>query len=160
MAENEKKEKTQKKRNIAIRNIIVLITVLVVGLGLLIAFRAEYLNIQEIGEQYTDIFVKNVNNKLYLAGGIFIVTYLIIYISNKMIKHGLKKFFDDDKKPMPKLPNKTLAIIGAIIASIIGMILLNQKYTMFANIAWFGKTDPIFGSDIGYYIFTLPFIYS
>ena len=160
MAENEKKEKTQKKRNIAIRNIIVLITVLVVGLGLLIAFRAEYLNIKEIGEQYTDIFVKNVNNKLYLAGGIFIVTYLIIYISNKMIKHGLKKFFDDDKKPMPKLPNKTLAIIGAIIASIIGMILLNQKYTMFANIAWFGKTDPIFGSDIGYYIFTLPFIES
>ena len=28
------------------------------------------------------------------------------------------------------------------------------------NRAWFGKTDPIFGMDIGYYIFTLPFVQS
>ena len=164
MAEKEeiknKQNTTNKKRNIAIRNIVVIVTILIVGLGLLIAFRAEYLNIKEIGEQYTDIFFKNVNNKLYLAGGIFVITYLIIYISNKFIKHGLRKFFDDEQKQMPKLPNKTLAIIGAIIASIIGMIILNQKYTMFANIAWFGKTDPVFGTDISYYIFTLPFIES
>lgn len=156
----EEKDTTQKKRNIAIRNIVVLVTVLIVGIGLLIAFRAEYLNIKEIGEQYTDIFFKNVKNKLYLAGGIFVVTYLMIYISNKLIKHGLKKFFEDEKKTMPKLPNKTLAIIGGMVAAIFGMIILNHKYTMFANIAWFGKTDPVFGADIGYYIFTLPFIQS
>lgn len=160
MAENKEINKTQKKRNIAIRSIIVLLTIFIVGLGLIISFRAEYLNIKEIGEQYTDIFFKNVNNKLYLAGAIFVVNYLVIYINNKFIKHGLKKFFEDEKKEMPKLPNKTLATIGAIIAGIIGMIILNQKYTMFANIAWFGKTDPVFNSDVGYYIFTLPFIES
>ena len=154
----ETKENNKKKRNIAIRNIVVFITLLVVGIGLLIAFRAEFLNIKEIGKQYTEIFFKNVNTKLYLAGGIFVATYLIIYISNKFIKRGLKKFFDDENKKMPKLPNKTLAIIGAIIAGIIGMIMLNSQYTMFANVAWFGKTDPIFNSDIAYYIFTLPFI--
>lgn len=164
MADNKEERKiestTQKKRNLAIRNIIVIFTLLIVGIGFTIVFRAEYLNIKEIGEQYTDIFFKNVNNKLYLAGAIFVITYFVIYISNKLIKHGLKKFFEDEKKEMPKLPNKTLAIIGAIIASIIGMIILNHKYTMFANVAWFGKTDPIFNSDIGYYIFTLPFIES
>ncbi len=158
MPEQKQTENIQKKRNIAIRNIVVICIVLFVGIGLLIAFRAEYLNIKEIGEQYTDIFFKNVNNKLYLAGGIFVITYLVIYISNKLIKHGLKNFFDDEKKPMPKLPNKTLAIIGAIIAAIFGMVILNQKYTMFVNSAWFGKTDPIFNTDIAYYIFTLPFI--
>ena len=148
----------QKKRNIAIRNIVVLLILLVVGIILSISFRAEYLNIREIGEQYTDIFFKNINNKLYLAGGIFIITYLIIYISNKIAKHGLKKFFADDKKEIPKLPNKSFATIGALITAIIGMIALNQKYTMFANIAWFGKTDPVFHSDIGYYVFYMPFI--
>lgn len=160
MAENKEVSKVQKKPNIAIRTMIVCATVIIVGIGLLIAFRTEYLNIKEIGEQYTEIFFKNVNNKLYLAGGIFVITYFMIYISNKLIKQGLKKFFEDEKKQMPKLPNKTLAMIGAIMAAIFGMLLLNQKYTMFANIAWFGKTDPIFGSDIGYYIFTLPFIES
>lgn len=162
MEENNNQVKTEevkhKKRNIAIRTIVVMLTLFVVGIILLISFRVEYLNIREIGEQYTDIFFKNINNKLYLAGGIFVITYLIIYISNKIAKHGLKKFFDDDKKEMPKLPNKSFALFGAIVISIIGMIVLNQKYTMFANIAWFGKTDPIFHSDIGYYVFYMPFI--
>lgn len=160
MSEEKKEKETQKKRNPTIRHIVVLLTILVVGIGFLIAFRADYLNIKEIGEQYTDIFVKNVNNKVFLASIIFIVTYLVIYISNKFIKHGLKKFFEEEQKPMPKLPNKTFAMIGGILAAIIGMFVLNQKYTMFANIAWFGKSDPVFGTDIGYYIFTLPFIES
>lgn len=156
--EVEKNQQTQKKKNIAIRNIVVIVSILVVVLGLIITFRAEYLSIREIGEQYTELFFKNVNNKLYLAGAIFVITYIIIYISNQLVKHGLKKFFDDDKKAMPKLPNKTFAIIGALLAGIIGMAMLNEKYTMFANVAWFGKTDPVFNMDISYYIFTLPFI--
>lgn len=153
-------EKQNKKRNIAIRNVVVILALLVVGIILLISFRAEYLNIKEIGEQYTEIFFKNIKNKFYLAGGIFIIAYLIIYISNKTAKHGLKKFFEDDKKEMPRIPNKSLATLGSLITSIIGMVLLNQKYTMFANIAWFGKTDPVFQSDIGYYVFYMPFIES
>ena len=157
MAEN-KNTKPQKKKNIGIRNIVVIVLVLLVSLGLVIAFRAEYLAIQEIGEQYTELFFKNVNHKLYLAGGIFVITYLLIYISNKLTKHGLKKFFEDEKKQIPKLPNKTFAMIGAIIFAMIGMAMLNKQYTMFGNIAWFGKTDPVFDTDIAYYIFTLPFI--
>lgn len=156
----EKKEinQTQKKKNVALRSIAVIVIMALFGLGLLIAFRAEYLSIKEIGEHYTELFFKNVNTRLYLAGGIFVVTYLVIYIFNKLTKHGLKKFFDDEKKPIPKLPNKTFAIIGALMAAIIGMVILNQKYTMFISSAWFGKTDPVFGTDIAYYIFTLPFL--
>jgi len=159
MAENQS-EKTQKKKNMTIRIVAVVAILLLFGLGILIAFRTEYLNMKEIGEQYTELFFKNVNNRLYLAGGIFVVTYLVIYISNKLTKHGLKKFFDDEKKQIPKLPNKTFAIIGAIVFAIIGMMMLNEKYTMFVNSAWFGKTDPVFDTDIAYYIFTLPFIES
>ena len=85
MPDKKQTEATQKKRHIAIRNMVVLFIVVLVGIGLLIAFRAEYLNIKEIGEQYTDLFFKNVNNKLGLSGGIFIVTYVVIYGSNKLI---------------------------------------------------------------------------
>lgn len=160
MGDNKTKEKMKKKRNIAVRYVVVILTLLVVAVILLIASRAEFLSIKEIGEQYTDIFFKNVNNRIYLAGGIFVVTYLVIYISNKFIKHGLKKFFAEEDKELPKLPNKTFAMIGGLIAALIGMMMLYRKYTMFVNIAWFGKSDPIFNTDIGYYIFTLPFIQS
>lgn len=157
---NKQKEFKKTRKNIAFRTIVVILILLLFSAILLISFRAEYLNIKEIDVQYTDIFFKNIKNKLYLAGGIFAIAYSIIYISNKLAKHGLKKFFADDKKEIPKLPNKSFAIIGALIVSIIGMITLNQKYTMFANIAWFGKTDPVFHSDIGYYVFYMPFIES
>ena len=38
--------------------------------------------------------------------------------------------------------------------------MLADKFLIFNNAAYFGKTDPIFGADIGYYIFSLPFINS
>ena len=56
MGDNKTKEKVEKKRNIAVRYIVVSLTLFVVALALLIAFRAEFLSIKEIGEQYTDIF--------------------------------------------------------------------------------------------------------
>ena len=152
----EEKNSIVKKHNI--RNIIVITLILFTIIVSAIGFKAEYLNIKEIGSQYTDIFFKRVNNKLYLAGVIFIVTYLLVYISNKITRHGLKKFFEADQKQMPKLPNKTFATIISILATVIGVIVLSHKYTMFANVAWFGKTDPVFGTDIAYYVFSLPFI--
>ena len=90
MAENQSgNNKTQKKKNITIRIVAVTVILLLFGLGILIAFRTEYLNMKEIGEQYTELFFKNVNNRLYLAGGIFCVTEFVIYIYKKKIKTGL-----------------------------------------------------------------------
>ena len=62
MAENQN-EKTQKKKNKMIRIVAVIAVLLIFGLGLLIAFRTEYLNMKEIGEQYTDLFFKNANSE-------------------------------------------------------------------------------------------------
>lgn len=149
-----------KNKSIAYRNIILTCIIIILSIIFSILLRAEYLGIKGIGEQYIDIFFTNFKNKLYLFSSICIITYIIIFISNKFIKHGLKKFFDDDKKQIPKLPSKTFAIIGALFFAIIGTIILNEKYIMFINVAWFGKTDPVFNVDISYYIFTLPFIES
>ncbi len=46
--DNQKENKTPKKHRIAVRNIVVFLTILIVGIGLIIAFRTEYLNIKEI----------------------------------------------------------------------------------------------------------------
>ena len=39
-----------------------------------------------------------------------------------------------------------------------GANILADKFAIFNNAAQFAKTDPIFGADIGYYMFSLPFI--
>ena len=57
-------------------------------------------------------------------------------------------FFDEDKRNMPKLPNKSIAFILSIIVSSISSKVMLQKYLLFMNSTSFGKNDPVFGYDI------------
>ena len=151
-----KKPKTNKKSKKRMY-IVLLFILLVVVVGYII-FRGEYLEILEIGEEYISIFWQNVNYSAITFGINFVIVFLIMYLNNNRIKKALKTFFDSEKKEMPKLPNKSLAfIISVIVSAITTEIILNQ-YMLFANSTLFGKTDPVFGLDIGYFMFQKPFI--
>ena len=157
--ENVKSNETkEKKKKITLRTLLVLAAIIIFTLFVIITLRAEYLNIQGIGKEYVSVFIQNIKNKGQVALATFIITYILVYMSNKFIKKGLKSFFDEEKKEMPKLPNKSLSLVIGLVVSVVATIFLTESYTMFANAAVFGKTDGVFGSDIGYYIFTLPFI--
>ena len=59
---------------------------------------------------------------------------------------------------MPKMPNKSIAFIGAIITSFIVSSVVLEKFMLCINATNFGTTDAILGYDIGYFIFIHPFI--
>ena len=75
---------------------IVLIFLVIIAIYLFINLRGEYLNLLEIGSNYTEIFNKNLTFNISVLVINFICLYLFIYITNKFIKKGLKSFFDDD----------------------------------------------------------------
>ena len=154
------KNDTKDNKKIALRTIIVLIVLVSFALISCISLRARYLKTIEIGQKYADVFYNDIKNKYTVWGVIFISLYLFMYVNNKFIKSGLQKFFDDEKKEMPKLPNKSLSIIVALIGATIGANILAEKFAIFINAAVFGKVDPVFNADIGYYLFTIPFIQS
>ena len=120
--------------------------------------RAEYLQILEIGEEYISVFEQRNEYKIRLFAFNFIFLFLVIYINNVLIKKGLKVFFDDEKKQMPKLPNKSIAFILSAIISVIATSVMLEKVILYINQAWFGINDPVFGLDIGFYFFQKPFI--
>ena len=62
------------------------------------------------------------------------------------------------KKQMPKLPNKSISLVVSAIVSVIVSYMFTQKIQLFLSNAAFGQSDPIFGLDIGYYIFQKPVI--
>ena len=157
---DEKTTVSTKKKTFKLRNFFVFIAIIIFALIVTIAYRAGKLNVREVGEGYVTIFEENVRNRVKVGITAFILTYLVTYISNKFIKKGLKKFFDEEKKDMPKLPNKSTAFILALISTILCSIFITEKFALFANSAVFGKTDGVFGADISYYMFTLPFIES
>ncbi len=135
-----------------------IIFVLLFSIYSYISYRTGYLQTLEIGEKYLSVFKHNQEYKMKLFAINFICVFILIYITNKLIKGGLKVFFEDNKKEMPKLANKSLALFLAIITSTIVTALFWEKALLFKNAAWFGKVDPIFNLDIGFYFFQKPFI--
>ncbi len=157
----EDKKVIPKKKKISLKVLIVLAVLIVFGLGTAISLRAEFLNIVEINPNYKSVFYKNIQIKYAVFLIVAVVIYVFLYIFNKFIKKGLKKFFEEEKKQIPKLPNKSISLIFAIIGGIFASSMLSDKLAIFQNAALFGgEGDPIFGADISYYMFSLPFIQS
>lgn len=153
--ENKKVEVQKKSKK---RMLLVLAFLVIYLIYCYITFRGDYLAILEIGEQYTDIFTKNLYYKVICNLVNFAVLFFTIYIATRITKRGLKKFFEEEKKQLPKLPNKSIAFIVSIIVTMFISEILTKKVMLLLNSGWFGETDPIFNLDIGYYMFQKPFI--
>ncbi len=149
-------EKSKKFKKIKI--ILVILFTILFMLYMYISYRANYLQTLEIGEEYLSVFEQNNQYKIKLFAFSFIILYIVIYINNKLIKNGLKPFFEDEKKQMPKLPNKSIAFVVSTIGSTIITSVFLDKLVLFLNTTWFGVNDPVFGLDIGFYFFQKPFI--
>ena len=140
------------------RMYIVILFILFVAIVGYIIYRGEYLEILEIGENYLSIFWQNVNYTAIAFIINFIFLFCVIYINNTRIKNALKPFFDTEKKQMPKLPNKSISLILSVIVSAITTEVILNQYMLFTNSTLFGRNDPVFGLDIGFFMFQKPFI--
>lgn len=159
--EQDKKEEAKvnenKKQN-KVRKTIVTIVLILAAIILYIIERGQYLEIKEIGENYLPIFWQNLRNISITAILNFIIVFTVIYISTSKIKDGLKTFFEDEKKAMPKLPQKSIAFIIATIVTIVTSGYILQKALPCFYNTQFVATDPVFGLDIGYFVFIWPFL--
>ncbi|MCI8384279.1 MAG: UPF0182 family protein [Clostridia bacterium] len=153
--ETRNRNKKEKSKN---RMILVILFLLVFASISYVQLRGSYLEYQELGQQYIHIFYTNMFYKYTIMAINFVILYFIIYFTNRGIKKGLKPFFEKENKTMPKLLNKSLALVISAIASIIVSAVLMQKIMLLMNSTSFGIQDSIFNLDISYYIFQKPVI--
>lgn len=146
------------KKKSKTRMITVLLFVLLFAIISCISLRGSYLQYKELGENYVQTFITNLNYKYAIFGINFIILYFLIYFTNRGIKKGLKPFFDKEKKEMPKLLNKSIAFISSVIISVLISNILMEKILLCLSNASFGIADPIFGLDISFYMFQEPLI--
>lgn len=147
-----------KKEKSKIRMILVILFLLIFAGISYIQLRGSFLEYQELGEQYINIFYTNIIYKYAIMAINFVILYFIIYFTNKGIKKGLKPFFEKENKPMPKLLNKSLALVISAIVSIVVAAVLMQKVMLSIHSTSFGIQDAVFNLDIAYYIFQKPVI--
>lgn len=140
------------------RTFIVILFSIIMAITLYVMFRGAYLEKLEIGEQYISVFWKNFEYKTISLVVTFIFIFLVVYSTNKRISSGLKQFFEDEKKAMPKLPNKSISLIVATLVSLFTSNITMNKLLLFLNSTSFEIKEQIFNNDIGYYLFQKPFL--
>lgn len=140
------------------RMYLVLLFLALTAVVMYVIYRGNYLEILELGENYLPIFWRNIAYMSITFIVNFLVLFILIYLTNRKIKNGLKPFFDEEKRKMPKILNKSLAFILSILVSGLTTSVLLDKVMLCFNSAGFGINDPIMNYDIGYFVFQKPFI--
>ena len=153
----ETRNRNKNGKNRTRMKIVILFIILFAGISY-IQLRGSFLEYKELGEQYINIFYTNIKYRYGIMAINFIFLYIVIYLTNRGIKKGLKPFFEKEGKPIPKLLNKSLALVISAITSIIIATVFVQKIMLFVNSTSFGIQDSIFGLDISYYMFQKPII--
>lgn len=153
------KEKSKKKYMRTLIIILSAISLLLIA-GLLFGILTEYLEVKEIGKEYTDVFWINFNIKIVAQVTSFIVVFLIFLTTTLMIRSNI--LAKDSKLEFLRktAPIVLFSFIISFFASSFIRETVYSRYLMFANSLPFGQTDPIFNQDIGYYIFQRPFLVS
>lgn len=157
VGENKKVETTRKKSSKK-RMFIVLLFSVVFVICAYVAYRGNYLEVSEIGSKYIKAYNSNIKYTVLTILCAFVWIFLLIYTTNTRIKKGLKIFCEEEKKELPKFPNKSISFIVAAIGSVITSNIFLQKVILFFNNTSYGKMDPVYGHDIGYYLFIKPFL--
>ena len=71
-----------KLKKVISRRIIVGFFLILYAFIIIVSTRSEYLQYKEIGTQYVSIFKKNIRTRYLVLGVCFVISYLIIYLSN------------------------------------------------------------------------------
>lgn len=138
--------------------IAIIFFIIISSFGGFVKFSTDYLWFKELG--YTQTFLTKLKSQFYIGIPIFILLTLLLYIYiNK-----LKKRFYAETQQIDTKNNKKVNIIK-IASSVISLfITVNITSTLwfeilqFLNSENFNNIDPVFGNDIGFYIFKLPLI--
>ena len=159
VAQENNPNKAEKKKKSKTRMILVIIFLLLFAAVSYVQLRGSYLEYLELGESYTNIFYTNLVYRYGIMLVNFVVLYFMIYFTNRGIKKGLKPFFEKEEKKIPKLPNKSVAlVISAIVSFVVSSAFMQKIMLVINGTAFGGNPDPVFGLDISYYMFQKPVI--
>jgi len=142
-------------------------TVLLVVIVLAIAFFSniamyliDYQWFSELG--YQEVFFKKLVTQLQFFVPAIIVLFVLFYLYlNSINAHSIKHSGVILSNVEKKIRNKIFVLISlglSFVLSLMFVLDLWYDFLIFMNKTSFDIADPIFSKDIGYYIFSLPFL--
>lgn len=144
-----------KRIGIAVVVLAVLVAAGIFGVNLYL----DYLEVLELGQKFTSVFWTNMGVKLITQAVSFVLVFLLFFANTVLVGRNMRQ----TESPILSVVEKTIPkILISVAVSVIASLFISEtvydRYLMFANSVPFELVDPIFGHDIGYYIFTRPFL--
>nr|WP_312576645.1 UPF0182 family protein [Sedimentibacter sp.] len=147
------------KSRFFIIGIIIVLFIIINSFGGIVKFLTDYKWFNEIG--YTETFLTKLKAQFSIGIPLFIVLslLLIIYL-NKLKKRFFKEseIIDTQYDKKIKLGINIVSIILSLMFTINIVSTLWFEILQYINAESFNISDPIFGHDVGFYVFNLPLI--
>ena len=126
----------------------------------------EWLWFAEVG--FRAVFVKSLTAKALLGAATFVVAFAVLYSNLRLAVQGPNRPYmvfpgGGDIQPIV-LERRHLAMLAAGVSALASLFVAGvasgqwMVVLQYLNATPFGVSDPIFGWDVGFYVFTLPFL--
>lgn len=142
-----------KKRWYALIAAVAILIVAIISLGIY----SEYVEIFEIGKEYTQVFFKDIITRFEMIGIIFLVVFIVGAINLFVIRKNTKSITGD----IPVFLKRKFIFLGsgalALFAGVTLSASLYRKFLLFVNSVDSGIKDPVFNLDITYFFFSRDF---
>lgn len=154
-------------RRFRLRLLLLAVVPLVIVLPMMAGVYTNWLWFQQLG--YQTVFTTTLGAKAWLSAAVGLITAVIIWLNFKLALRlspetsGVARRFVIEGQEIPAPDFSALAPrLAPLVALAIGVFAgisgwaSWETYLRFRNQVPFGDTDPIFGRDIAFYVFTLP----
>lgn len=143
---------------------IILIAVLLLIIAFfnnIAGYLIDYQWFSEVG--YTEVFFKKLFTQLKIFIPSFLVLFVLLYFyMNSMSKYSVKNSGVILSNSEKKVRSRVFLYVSLGFSLIFSLIFVSEIWydlLIFLNRTSFGLNDPIFNKDIGFYMFTIPFLY-
>ncbi|HRX42193.1 MAG TPA: UPF0182 family protein [Clostridia bacterium] len=136
--------------------------ILIVAAIILVVITANriYLRILELDEigGLSSIYIKDMVWKIGIGTAAGIIAAAAVLIQNIFIKGTLKKYYQKNAQVPARFYNWLPALAAGIVFGATSNSSMYLNAMKFFNSGDFGITDPLFSNDVGYYVFSRPFL--
>jgi len=147
--------------------LVILLAALLLSLGNSLALYVDWLWFGEVG--YQAVFTTLLFAQVTVGGGLGAIFFLIFFANVYLAgRHQPTRYWGTVDSlvllqlaaPLRNRPARTVGTIAAALALIAALAGAGHwdDYLLFRNAVPFGQSDPLFGQDLGFYIFELPFL--
>ena len=117
---------------------------------------------------YRGVFLRTLTARATVGGVMFLVAIVALFVNFRLALRRVTKPYmlfpgGGDIKPVVLTPRQIQLLgtgLAALVALFLGLFASNQWLTwlQFQHAVPFGQLDPLFGRDVSFYVFTLPFL--